>query len=58
MEFIFFVLSLILGILVFFAIAFIIAVLLVIAQDMDRRRVYGNEYANYILKCMHKRSCS
>lgn len=46
----------VLVILVFFATFYIFLRLLVVAQDMDRRRTYGDEYADWVLECVHKGS--
>ena len=47
----------VLVILVFFATFYIFLRLLVVAQDMDRRRTYGDEYADWVLECVHKDLC-
>lgn len=39
----------VLVILVFFATFYIFLRLLFVAQDMDRRRAYGDEYADWVL---------
>ena len=49
-------LYLVLVILVFFATFYIFLRLLFVAQDMDRRRAYGDEYADWVLECVHKGS--
>ena len=46
----------VLVILVFFATFYIFLRLLVVAQDMDRRRTYGDEYADWVLEGVHKSS--
>jgi len=58
MELIIFVLKVVLGMIAAFGVFFVFCSILLLAQDADRRRTYGDEYADAVLDSFHKSSQS